>query len=411
MGKEKETANPLIDLRRKDPLGRAQKELVGLLEHWAKHGVATSPVPLMPKDRERPSREWLPEPEWVSGWDAFDILRLQTSPYEYAPAIARVFQVISDQWDREDAGLNYAVASLPPTHELLRDFEVGSVQWFRAVCSLLSVEGGEEIEGWERLVSDLHDWLVMDDGLRIRLRYVIDDALAVDWQYREYSLPEAKQEPVWSFIKAMTWIATRDYLALARVGYFRRAGNEDEAVATDGVCKYNTQALGWLHTNITYTKCRCGALDDFRLAAIKHCTCISVAWEELVRFRGGLSPDTPELVFNLQEGWLSMTWPDGADDIRFLRRDILDRWPALSAGQSEAFAVEHSTTTGEKECRAWLIKMFAADPEKRRSKKDFRDDALVAFSGRLSERGFNLRVWPELAREHGRDGAGAKRKS
>lgn len=411
MGEEKKRTNPLINLMREDPLGRAQKELAGLREHWDKHGVSTLPIPLVNKDPDKPGRDWLPAPEWVSAGDAFDILRLQTDPYEYAPAIARVFRVISDQWDREQAGLNYAMATVPPSHDLLRDFAAGSVHWFRAACSLLTIKGGEEIDGWERLVSNLYEWIVMNDSLRIRFRDVFDNALNVDWAYREYSLPEAKQEPVWSFVKAMTWIATRDYLALARIGYFRRAEGEDEAVATDGVSKYNTQALGWLHTNITYTKCQCGALHDFTLAAWKHCTCISVAWEELVRYRGGLSPDTPELVFNLQEGWLSMTWPDGADDIRFLRRDILDRWPALSADPPEALAIEHSTTSGEKECRAWLIKMFAADPEKRRSKKDFRDDALAAFSGRLSERGFNLRVWPELAREYGRDGAGAKRKS
>ena len=170
-------------------------------------------------------------------------------------------------------------------------------------------------------------------------------------------------------------------------------------------------ALGWLHSEIAYTHCKCGALHDFGLQAFKHCTCISVAWEELVRFRGGLSPDTPELVFNLQEGWLSMTWPDGADDIRFLRRDILDRWPAVLADQQELPAKDHSTVSGEQDCRVWLVKEFAADPEKRRSKKDFREAALAAFPGRLSERGFNLRVWPDLARDHGRDGAGAKRKS
>jgi hypothetical protein len=209
----------------------------------------------------------------------------------------------------------------------------------------------------------------------------------------------------------MAWIATRDYLALANVGYFRRPSDEDEAVATDGVCNYNTQMLGWLHTAIAFTNCECGAFEEFGREAFKHCTCISVAWEKLVRFNGGLSPDTPELVFGLQEGWISMTWPDGADKIRFLRQDILDLWPAAHIIQRELPAAELSTGGGERDCREWLGKEFTTDPEKRRSKKDFREAALAAFSGRLSERGFNLRVWPELARDHGRDGAGAKRKS
>ena len=412
MGDDTKRTNPLAEAMRADPLGRANKLLIELRDHWANHGVPDSPIPLSPRDSHKPGRDWLPEPEWMSGGSAFELLRLQTEPYEYAPPIARICQIIADQWDREEAGLNFALASLPPSHDLLQDFAVGSVQWFRALYSLLTLKGAEDIEGWEGLVSDLYEWGVMYDCLRIRTWYVLENALSHHWSVRELSLPEAKQEPIWSFPKAMAWIATRDLLALARMPVFTQPVNEtEEAVALDGVWIYATMALGWLHSEIAYTHCKCGALHDFGLQAFKHCTCISVAWEELVRFRGGLSPDTPELVFNLQEGWLSMTWPDGADDIRFLRRDILDRWPAVLADQQELPAKDHSTVSGEQDCRVWLVKEFAADPEKRRSKKDFREAALAAFPGRLSERGFNLRVWPDLARDHGRDGAGAKRKS
>ena len=412
MGDDTKRINPLTEAMRADPLGRAQKQLIELRDHWAQHGVSNWPIPLSPKDPERPGRDWLPEPKWISGGDAFEILRLQTEPYEYAPPIARICQIIADQCDREEAGLNYALATLPPSHDLLRDFAVGSVQWFRALYSLLTLTGAEDIDGWEGLVSDLYEWIVMYDCLRIRAYYLFENALEHHWSVHELSLPEAKQEPVWSFPKAMAWIATRDYLALARMPVFTQPVSEaEEAVAVDGVWKYATKALGWLHSEIAYRHCKCGALPDFGVRAYKHCTCISIAWEELVRFRGGLLPDTPELVFNLQEGWLSMTWPDGADEIRFLRRDILDRWPAQPVDQQVAPSIGHSTTTGEQECREWLAKEFAADPDRRRSKKDFREAALATFPGRLSERGFNLRVWPDLARDHGRDGAGAKRKS
>ena len=412
MGDETERTNPLTKAMRENPLGRAREQLAGLRDHWEKHGSAPSPVPLHSKDTNRPGRDWLPRPEWISGGDAFDILRLQTKPYEYAPPIARICEIITDQWDREEAGLNYALASLPPSHGLLSDFAIGSTHWFRALYSLLTLTGAEDIEGWEGLVSDLHEWIAICDCLRLRSRYLLDNALAHHWAVYEFSLPEAKQEPIWSLPKAMAWIATRDYLALARMPVFTQPPSEtEEAVALNGVWRYATSALGWLHTEIAYRHCKCGALREFGFQAFKHCTCISVAWEELVRFNGGLSPATPELVFNLQEGWLSMTWPEGADEIRFLRRDILDRWPALPAGQLEAPIIEHSTGAGEQDCREWLAKEFAADPAKRRSKRDFRAAALAAFPGRLSERGFNLRVWPELARANRRDTAGAKRKS
>lgn len=403
--------NPLTDAMRENPLGRAQAQLAELRDHWAEQGIAALPVPLARKDSSKPGRDWLPEPAWISGWDAFEILRLQTEPYRWAPPIARICQIISEQWDPEQAGLNYALASLPPNSELLGGFTLGCDQWFRALYSLLTLEGAEEIDGWEKLVDDLYEWVGPYDSLRICAADLFENALRHHWSIRELSLPEAKQEPVWSFPKAMTWIATRDYLALARIGYFRRPADEEEAVAIEGVCKYNTEALGWLHTAIAYSHCECGALRQFGFEAYKHCTCISVAWEELVHFNGGLTPGTPELVFNLNEGWLSMTWPEGADELRFLRRDILERWPPAPVSEQRAPSTEHSTTTGERDCRDWLAKEFAADPDKRRSKSDFRKAALAAFAGRLSERGFNLRVWPELARGHGRDSAGAKRKS
>lgn len=411
MSDDSKSPNPLTVAMRENPLGRAQQELAGLRDHWAKHGVSPHPSPVASRDPNEPGRDWFPRPRWISGWEAFEIFRLQTEPYQWAPPIARICQTIADQFDRDEAGPNYVLGSLPPTHELLRDFPLGSNHWFRALYSLLRLNGAQGIDGWESLVSDLYDWIGPFDNLRIRALDVLDKAITLDWPWHEYSLPEAKQEPIWSFPMAMAWIATRDYLALARIGQFRLPSGEDEAVATDGVCRYNTEALGWLHTAITYLHCECGARRDFSLEAYKHCTCISVAWEELVRFNGGLSSNTPELVFNLQEGWLSMTWPDGADDIRFLRRDILDRWPAKTVAKEETPVMEQSTTAGERDCREWLVQEFLADPGKRRSKGDFRMAALAKFAGRLSERGFNLRVWPELAREHGRDGAGAKRKS
>ena len=66
-----------------------KNQLRELREHWAAHSVTPAPVPISQKDPNRPGRDWLPEPDWISGWDAVEILRLQTEPYEWAPAIAR----------------------------------------------------------------------------------------------------------------------------------------------------------------------------------------------------------------------------------------------------------------------------------------------------------------------------------
>ena len=147
MGNESKSTNQLTEAMRKDPLGRAQKQLSELRKLWTKHGATAALIPLTPKGPEKPGRDWLPEPDWISGWDAFEIIRLQTEPYEWAPAIARICEVIADQWDREERGLNYALATLPPNHELLEDIPHGSFQWFHALRCLLKIDGAEGFEG------------------------------------------------------------------------------------------------------------------------------------------------------------------------------------------------------------------------------------------------------------------------
>ena len=315
--------------------------------------------------------------------------------------------VISDQIDRESRGLNFVIGRLPPNHTLLEQFLLGSNQWFRALHLLLTLQGADEINGFEMFVSDMQDWLNPYDSLRLRSYDVIDNAIALDWYWHELSLPEAKQDPIWSFPKAMAWIATRDYLALARMGSFRQPNEHEDPVADNGVCKHNTTALGWLHTAISYNHCKCGALREYGIRSFQHCTCISVAWEELVHFNGGLSNETPELVFGMQEGWLSMTWPAGADNLRFLRRDILYRWPAVVADSDEGTTSGQSKVGAETECRDWLFTAFADDPEKLRAKSSFQSDALMHFGNRLSVRGF-LRVWDSIAFTAGRSTPGRK---
>ena len=154
-----DSVNPLIKALPEDPIGRARRDLEELRDHWRQHGVSPFPAPIVPADHDRPRRHWYPEPEWVSGWAAFELLRLQTEPHEWAPPIARICQTISDQTDPETDGLNYVIETLPPNHALLQDFEFGSNHWFRALYYLLTLRGADNIDGWETLVSDLYDWI------------------------------------------------------------------------------------------------------------------------------------------------------------------------------------------------------------------------------------------------------------
>jgi len=398
--------NPITTAMNADPLGRATRQISELSDHWAKHGVEAEPVPYIDDEPEY-SREWFPEPEWISGWDAFEILRLQTEPYEWGPPIARICQIISDQIGRETSGLNYVLGRLPPSHELLEAFPRGSNHWFRALHALLTISNAKEIIGWEELVGDLYDWLGPYDSLRLRWSDVLDNALTLHWAWHQINLPEAKQEPVWYFPRTMAWIATRENIALARIGHFSRPDDPERTVVEDGIHHRNTQALGWLHTFIAYSQCRCGAYEEFGHSAFQHCTCISVAWEELVHLAGGLKEEIPELVFNIQEGWISMTWPDGADDFRFLRSDILGKWPANPKSEQAKITAAPSKAEAEVECREWLLAAFAVDSEKKVSKAVFQREALKRFESRISVRGF-LRVWDAIAAEAGRSKPGRK---
>lgn len=68
------------------------------------------------------------------------------------------------------------------------------------------------------------------------------------------------------------------------------------------------------------------------------------------------------------------------------------------------------TITAERECGQWLREQFAADPEERRSKGSFWEQARATFGGRLSKRAFD-RMWGNVAPDYDRNRPGAKKKS
>lgn len=67
---------------------KLQTSLRELRDHWTQNGVAPWPVPLAARDPNEP--HWLPQPEWIGGWNAFEIYRVQLEAYEWAPPIARI---------------------------------------------------------------------------------------------------------------------------------------------------------------------------------------------------------------------------------------------------------------------------------------------------------------------------------
>ncbi len=86
--------------------------------------------------------------------------------------------------------------------------------------------------------------------------------------------------------------------------------------------------------------------------------------------------------------------------------DIM-RVPLTSEASGSCSSAVTSTAKVESECRDWLLSEFAADPDRQRTKADFKSAALARFSGRLSQRGF-IRAWDAVAGQAGRSKPGRK---
>lgn len=100
-----------------------------------------------------------------------------------------------------------------------------------------------------------------------------------------------------------------------------------------------------------------------------------------------------------------LLYPEDTRHFRFVtvrRSDLLREFP-IGASYGA-----YSTGKTEKECRKWLLLCFEDDPQHRRSKAHFKEQAREKFET-LSGRGFD-RVWGSVAGLAGRNKAGAKSK-
>lgn len=217
---------------------------------------------------------------------------------------------------------------------------------------------------------------------------------------------EAEADEWWNWPQAATWVGARN---LEHIATMRLCAEPWKGIGYDPAV-----ALGAEHyLGLAY--CADPETDQRLLQrAIEGAT---------IRTLGRASVDSPshalqpldwrggKVVYNrtatlVSEANLLSEW---ACDIAVSRADL---WAAFPAGTNTCeTAIKGKATIGaEHECREWLATEFAADPNKLRSKDDFCAAALTRFPGKLSKRGFNNRVWPTLAQEHGRHAPGAKRK-
>ena len=249
------------------------------------------------------------------------------------------------------------------------------------------------------------------------------EAVPVAITIGELSLPgedfdpkaDVSVSPWWSFLQVIGWITTRSKAYADYVAKLEGDGRDDvaNAVVQSAVITYVAR---------NYCKCAAESLPDH--SRWKACTCIGDAGRlllEAIRV-GSILPTQVSAVGPKKLSFHDLAgigqeafggdWLDIKPVLQFSSAEVLAAFPIeISADVSVPVTAGLSTVAAESECKTWLVAAFANDPNRRRNKASFRDDALQHFAGRLTERGFNLRVWPSIAKQNGRDGAGAKKKS
>lgn len=215
--------------------------------------------------------------------------------------------------------------------------------------------------------------------------------------------------PWWSLLQAIGWITTG---SRAYVGYVA----ELEGAARDDVG--TSVAFSAVVTYVARKHCRCAAHacpDDARW---EYCTCTGDAGRALLE---AIRTDRAKAIQQTAQGPKQLAFHDLAGVgqrptcvdwvnrnlvLQFSSAEVIAAFPHDVPNNRPPIAVT-SKASAIAECSEWLKKEFANDPDKRRKKDDFKNDALKKFAGRLSQRGF-IQVWDQLAPPSGRSTPGRK---
>lgn len=118
----------------------------------------------------------------------------------------------------------------------------------------------------------------------------------------------------------------------------------------------------------------------------------------------------PDHEWALDREWESFTGDRRATDgylrVEVERNTLLNAFPSSEA-TDKSTAATSSKARAERQCQDWLTRQFSADPERQRTKTDFKKAALEEFGPRLSGWGF-IRAWNAVAPQSGRSRPGRK---
>lgn len=223
---------------------------------------------------------------------------------------------------------------------------------------------------------------------------------------------EASIDPWWTVNQALAWVASGIPSYVKHVAdlegteprdvrrYLVHATCEADLVASDeGKAFMQSRRQSWPEGTILAHAGR-ALLDKILAADVR----------AIVRERGGARYMNSEDFVGIGLKPTGSDWLDLEPPPLFNSAEVMKAFPVLetdTANEREAQTSVVSTAAGESACKDWLLKAFAADPDKKRAKGSFRAEALAHFGDRLSLRGF-LRAWDAVALTNGRTVPGRK---
>ncbi len=135
----------------------------------------------------------------------------------------------------------------------------------------------------------------------------------------------------WNFPETLAWIATRDALEVAHMRY-----SEHWAAPMDASISHRMLAqsdncrrllIGWLVIATAEKHCKCSSQRTAKKERWENCRCVGEAYVALRQFANGTIYQIPEYQPKPVYGYFTLTWPDDAHNLTFLRKDVLAQWP------------------------------------------------------------------------------------
>ena len=293
------------------------------------------------------------------------------------------------------------IVTQPPTHPFLDGHVAASPAWFSAIFG--DHTGFYDQDGYDDFIAELWKW-IKDDGLLVS-RHDVEGARK--HPSGGYHAPLENVDAVgasWNFAQTLAWIATRDPLEVAQM---QCADHWNAPLASNDIVRATMQndrgrrgLIGWLMIATAESHCKCGSRRTDAKERWETCQCVGSAYVELRRFLNGTDYSIPEYRPSPAYASFTLTWPDGAHNLKFLREDVLAKWPVLNS-RVAALAPQQL-------CEDWLREVWADDGHIWLTKDEYCTDARTHFQG-LSERGFK-RAWDAVAPNFGMNKPGRKRK-